>query len=51
MASMRKRRNVWYYRYTDADGVKREKKGCPDRRVTEQMAAFAEAEAAKIRAG
>ena len=32
-------------------GVQRERKGCPDRRETEAMAAAAEAEAAKIRAG
>ena len=31
MASFRKRGNVWYYRYVDADGAMRERKGCPDR--------------------
>lgn len=51
MASIRKRGKVWYYRYTDATGVKRERRGCADRRETEGMAAAAEAEAAKIRAG
>src|SRR6516164_5155811 len=51
MASLRKRGRVWYYRFTDSDGVKREAKGCPDKRATEEMARGAEAEAAKIRAG
>src|SRR5262245_30650587 len=51
MASLRKKGRVWYYRYTDADGVKRERRGCPDRRATESMAAHAEAEAARIRWG
>src|SRR4051794_38210297 len=48
---MRKRGKVWYYRYTDADGVKREVKGCADKRVTEELARQAESEAAKFRAG
>ena len=51
MASLRKRGRVWYYRVTDADGVKREVKGCPDRRATEEMARAAESEAARTRAG
>jgi integrase len=51
MASLRKRGRVWYFRYTDADGVNRSRKGCTDRRVTEELARAAEAEAAKIRAG
>jgi hypothetical protein len=51
MASLRKRGRVWYYRFVDADGVKREAKGCPDRRATEELARAAESEAAKIRAG
>ncbi len=51
MASLRKRGRIWYFRYTDADGVKRSRKGCTDRRVTEELARAAEAEAAKIRAG
>jgi hypothetical protein len=51
MTSLRKRGRVWYYRFTDADGVRREIKGCPDRRETEAMLAVAEAETAKIRAG
>ncbi|HEY2157444.1 MAG TPA: tyrosine-type recombinase/integrase [Isosphaeraceae bacterium] len=51
MASLRKRGTVWYYRFVDADGVSRERKGCPDRRETESMAVSAEAEASKVRAG
>ena len=51
MASLRKRGKVWYYRVVDADGVKVERKGCADKRATEAMAAHAEAEAAKVRAG
>ncbi len=51
MASFRKRGKIWHYRYVDADGVQRERKGCPDRRETEGMAAALEAEAAKVRAG
>ncbi len=51
MASYRKRGRVWYFRYSDADGVKHEEKGCTDRRATEEIARKAESEAAKIRAG
>src|SRR4051812_9615317 len=51
MASFRKKGKVWYFRFTDAEGVKRERKGCPDRRATEEMARKAETEAAKVRAG
>src|SRR3954464_5681210 len=51
MASFRKLGRNWFYRYIDADGIQRERKGCPDRRETEGMAAALEAEAAKIRAG
>ncbi len=51
MASLRKRGRVWYYRYSNADGVKHEVKGCSDRRVTEELARSAESEAAKIKAG
>jgi integrase len=51
MASLRKRGRVWYFRYVDADGVKQERKGCPDKRATEEMARAAETEAAKIKAG
>jgi integrase len=51
MASLRKRGKVWYYRYVDTDGVQHERKGCPDRRETEAMAAAQEAESSKVRAG
>jgi len=51
MASLRKRGRVWYYRFTDADGVKHEAKGASDRRVTEELARAAETEAARVRAG
>src|SRR3954468_13243672 len=51
MASVRKRGRVWYYRFVDADGVQQERKGCPDRRETEAMAAASEAEASKVKAG
>jgi hypothetical protein len=51
MASFRKRGANWYYRYVDADGVKRTVKGCTDRRATEELARDAEAKAARIRAG
>src|SRR3954447_22582868 len=51
MASLRKRGRVWYYRVVDADGVQHERKGCPDRRETEAMAAAAAAEASKVKAG
>jgi hypothetical protein len=48
---LRKRGKVWYYRFTDADSIKREAKGCTDKRATEEMARAAESEAAKARAG
>src|SRR5207253_637142 len=51
MAEVRKRGRNWYYRYIGADGVRVERKGCPDKRVTEEMARAAESEAAKVRAG
>ena len=51
MASFRKRGRTWFYRFVDAEGVQRERKGCPDRRATEGMAAAAEAEAANVRHG
>ena len=51
MASLRKRGKTWYYRFTDADGVKREVKGCPDKRATEDLARAAESDVAKRRAG
>src|SRR4051794_3493658 len=51
MSSLRKRGRIWYYRFTDADGIKRETKGCTDKRVTEELARAAEGRAAKIRDG
>ncbi len=51
MASLRKRGKLRYYRFVDADGVKRSVKGCSDKRATEDLARDAEAKAAKIRAG
>ncbi len=51
MASLRKKGKTWYYRFTDADGVQRERPGCTDKRETEAMQAKARAEAAKIRDG
>jgi integrase len=51
MASVRKKGKIWYYRFTDADGVQRELPGCTDKRETEGMLADARAEAAKIRNG
>ena len=51
MASFRKHGKVWYYRFVNADGKKLERKGCTDRRATEDMARAAESEAAKIRSG
>jgi integrase len=51
MASLRKRGRVWYFKFIDGDGRPVERKGCPDRRATEEMARAAESEAAKIRAG
>ncbi len=49
MASVRKKGKVWYFRYTDADGVQREQPGCSDKRKTEAMLADVQAEAARIR--
>ena len=49
MASLRKRGRVWYFRYSDADGVKHEQKGCTDKRTEE--AGQKESDAAKIKAG
>jgi integrase len=51
MASLRKRGKLWYYRFTDANGVKCEHKGCTDKRVTEELARAAESKVAKVRAG
>src|SRR4051794_17767404 len=51
MASLRKRGKNWYYSFVDAEGRRVERKGCSDKRATEELARAAEAEAAKIRAG
>src|SRR5512135_1876393 len=42
MASFRKVGRNWFFRFIDADGVQRERRGCPDRRATEEMARAAE---------
>jgi integrase len=51
MASYRKHGKVWYYRFTDADGKKWERKGCTDRRAAEEFARAAESDAARTKAG
>ena len=51
MASLRKRGRVWYFSFINQDGRKIERKGCPDKRVTEELARAAESEAVKIKAG
>jgi integrase len=51
MASLRKRGRNWYYTVVGPDGRRRELRGCSDKRATEQLAAVAEAEAARVRAG
>ncbi len=51
MASFRKRSGVWHYRFVDENGVQRERKGCPDRRETERIAAGVETDVIKLKAG
>jgi integrase len=51
MASYRKRGKVWYFRITDENREKQERKGCTDRRVTEELAREAESKVARIKAG
>ncbi len=51
MASYRKRGQIWYFRFVNADGDKIERRGCADKRMTEAMARAAETEAAQIRNG
>ena len=51
MASIRKRGRVFYYSFIDAEEKRRERKGCPDKRATEELALAAEVEVARIRAG
>ncbi len=51
MADFEKRGKIWYFRFVDATGKRVRRKGCPDRRATEEMARDAETEAARIRSG
>ncbi len=51
MASFRKRGRVWYYRYTDEFGIKREEKGCTDRQATQDVARDTESRVARVKAG
>ena len=44
-----KRGKIWYFRFTNADGKRVMRKGCVDKRATEEMARTAEVEAAQIR--
>jgi hypothetical protein len=46
-----KRGRIWYFRYTDANGKRVMRKGCTDKRATEEMAAAAMTRVARIRAG
>ena len=48
---LRQRGKIWYYRYIDATGRLVERKGCADKRVTEEMRREAESRAARERAG
>jgi site-specific recombinase XerD len=55
MASFRKKSKTkdapWYFTYTDADGRRRELRGCPDKKATEQIARDHETKAAMVRTG
>jgi hypothetical protein len=51
VASLRKRGSTWYYTVTNADGVRRELKGCSDKQMTVELARQAESEVARIKAG
>jgi len=51
MASLRKRGRIWYFAFIDADGRRVTRKGCTDKRATEELARDAESQAAKIKAG
>jgi integrase len=51
MPSMRKRGSVWYYRFVDEHGKPVERKGSRNKRVAQEMATEAEAQATKIRQG
>src|SRR4051812_39620918 len=51
MASLRKRGRLWYYTFIDHTGRKTERKGCTDKRMTEDMANEAQTLARRIRNG
>jgi len=51
VASFRKHGKVWYYRFVDSDGEKRERKGSVSKRETEVMAQEAEVRARRIMSG
>jgi hypothetical protein len=42
---------TWYYTFIDHDGRRVERKGCTDKRVTEDMAKAAEVRATRVRNG
>src|SRR5262245_4329250 len=46
-----KRGRVWYYRYTDADGKRVMRKGCTDKRATEERSAAAKRDVGQVRSG
>ncbi len=49
MASFRKKNGVWHYRFIDAQGRQRERKGHVDLVTTRLMASKAESDASKVR--
>jgi hypothetical protein len=51
MASLRKHGRVWYFRFTDASGRRVERKGCTDKRATQEMANAVEIEPLARRPG
>lgn len=51
MASIRKKGRNWHFEFTDEHGHRKSRKGCSDRRETVRMAAAAENEVEKIKAG
>src|SRR5271166_2546672 len=51
MASLRKRGRLWYYTFIDQNGRKTERKGCTDKRATEDSANKAQTLARRIRNG
>lgn len=46
-----KRRGVWYFRFTDADGKRVMRRGSPDKRTAEEMLAAVLKDVARVRAG